>query len=93
MKNFLKNAHVDSTSLVIILFPQGRVFPSVTIQQQEYDFIRGFREEVMDYCRKNLQGPWQSDELDILYNGVRIRLGSKKDRFLLTLKYDVEEYI
>lgn len=47
----------------------------------------------MDYCRKNLQGPWQSDELDILYNGVRIRLGSKKDRFLLTLKYDVEEYI
>ena len=78
--------------LLIILYPEGRVFPSITLQGEEYDFIRGFREEVMDYCRQNLQGPWQSDELDILYNGVRIRLGSKKDKFLLTLKYNVKEY-
>ena len=92
MKNFLKNAHVGSTSLVIILYPQGRVFPGVTQQSAAQDFIRGFREEVMDYCKKSLQGPWQSDELDILYNGIRIRVGSKKDKFLLTLKYDVEEY-
>jgi hypothetical protein len=32
-------------------------------------------------------GPWQSDHLDILHNGIRVRVGNKKDFFMLQMKY------
>jgi len=32
-------------------------------------------------------GPWQSDDLDVLHNGIRVRLGRQQDYFMLQLKY------
>ena len=85
--------------LVVIPYPDGNEYLNLHIAtatnsdvaNQEY--AHSFRASVMEYCQKVCQSPWESDELDILSKGVRIRLGSRKDFFMLQMKYGyIEEY-
>jgi len=79
--------------LVIIPYPNGEEFISVSSELKNHEFIYAFRKSVLDYCEKVCQSFWESDELDILYNGIRIRLGSEKDFFMLQMKYgNIKEY-
>lgn len=72
---------------IVVPYPNNRKFVSVDDQVQNAEFIRAFQKEVLNYCGCVCSGPWESDQLDILFNGIRVRIGSDKDLVFLKLKY------
>jgi hypothetical protein len=42
---------------------------------------------VLLWCKNTFIGPYNLDEQDILYYGIRVRIGSLQDQFLFTLKW------
>ena len=42
---------------------------------------------VLDWCREMFVGPYILNEQDILYYGIRVRIGSLQDQFLFKLKW------
>ena len=79
--------------LIVIPYPNNVKFITVDQHVQNRDLIHAFRKEVLAYCSLVCSGPWESDQLDILYNGIRVRLGRQQDYFMLKLKYgSAEEY-
>lgn len=72
---------------IVVPYPNNRKFVSVDEQIQNKEFIRAFQNEVWQYCHNTCSGPWESDMLDVLYNGIRVRIGSEKDLMFLKLKY------
>lgn len=71
--------------VVLIPYPDGKTFNSFreTSRSEIYDL----RNQILEYVRRVCTGPWNSDELDMLHNGIRVRIGSEKDYFALKLKY------
>ena len=67
--------------LLIIPFPNGKKYGT-----DDLDHLAE-REEILNYVRLVCTGPWQSDLGDILWEGIRVRLGCEKDYFMLQLKY------
>tara|TARA_B100000900_G_scaffold403041_1_gene409621 strand:- start:219 stop:455 length:237 start_codon:yes stop_codon:yes gene_type:complete len=71
--------------LIVIPYPNGEQFIQVGNFKDEE--VRAMRKEILEYVDMTCTGPWESDELDILFNGIRVRVGSPKDFFMLKLKY------
>ena len=72
---------------ILVPYPNNLRFITVDQHVQNRDLIHAFRKEVLAYCSLVCSGPWESDQLDILYNGIRVRIGSDKDLVFLKLKY------
>lgn len=72
---------------ILVPYPNNVKFITVDQHVQNRDLIHAFRKEVLAYCSLVCSGPWESDQLDILYNGIRVRIGSDKDLVFLKLKY------
>jgi len=73
--------------LIVIPYPNGEQYISVVDTQEHHDTIRSYRKQILEYVDMICTGPWQSDDLDILHDGIRVRVGSPKDFFMLKLKY------
>ena len=71
--------------VVVIPYPDGITFNSFA--QTGRDEVYALRNDIINYVKRVCTGPWNSDELDMLHNGVRVRIGSEKDYFALKLKY------
>ena len=52
----------------------------------DQDELHTMRKHILDYVDMVCSGPWESDELDVLHNGIRVRLGRQQDYFMLKLK-------
>lgn len=72
---------------IVIPYPNNLKFIGVDEQMQNKEFIVAFQKEVLEYCGRTCSGPWQSDVLDIMFNGIRVRIGNEKDLMFLKLKY------
>ena len=55
---------------------------------QNYQLAMDHWKEVQQWCTMFLQGPWQCDNTDILFDGVRVRIGALKDLAYFQLKWD-----
>lgn len=71
--------------VVVIPYPNGYTFDSFAEIGRDQAYV--LRNDIIDYVKRVCTGPWNSDELDMLTTGVRVRLGSERDLFLLQLKY------
>ena len=71
--------------LIVIPYPNGKKYVTdgpdhLAERKEQIEIIR-------NYVAMICSGPWQSDHGDILWGGVRIRLGRQQDYFMLQLKY------
>ena len=73
--------------LIVIPYPNDEKFISVTQASDNKEIIAGYRKDILEYVNMLCTGPCQSDDLDVLYNGIRVRLGRQQDYFMLQLKY------
>ena len=71
--------------LIVIPYPNNKVY--TTMIDVDQDELHTMRKHILDYVDMVCSGPWESDELDVLHNGVRVRLGRQQDYFMLQLKY------
>ncbi len=71
--------------IVVIPYPNGKKY--VTDKHEHLTERGQQRKQILDYVNLVCVGPWQSDYDDILWEGIRIRLGCEKDYFMLQLKY------
>ena len=78
--------------LIVIPYPNGEKFISVAQASDNKETIAAYRKDILEYVDMVCTGPWQSDHGDILWEGVRIRLGRQQDYFMLQLKYGIKEY-
>ena len=77
--------------LIVIPYPNSKVY--TTMIDVDQDELHTMRKHILDYVDMVCSGPWESDELDVLHNGIRVRLGRQQDYFMLKLKYgSAEEY-
>ena len=77
--------------LIVIPYPNNKVY--TTMIDVDQDELHTMRKHILDYVDMVCSGPWESDELDVLHNGIRVRLGRQQDYFMLKLKYgSAEEY-
>jgi len=77
--------------LVVIPYPNGEKY--IAVMEEVPEEVTAMRKQILDYVSMVCSGPWESDNLDILHNGIRVRLGCEKDYFMLQLKYGkAEEY-
>ena len=77
--------------LIVIPYPNDKVY--TTMIDVDQDELHTMRKHILDYVDMVCTGPWESDELDVLHNGIRVRLGRQQDYFMLKLKYgSAEEY-
>ncbi len=71
--------------LIVIPYPNGKKYvtddPDHLAEREEQ------RKQILNYVGTVCAGPWCSDLQDILWEGIRVRLGSPKDFFMLKLKY------
>jgi hypothetical protein len=73
--------------VIVIPYPNSEKYYSVEAKKEHHETIFAYRKEILDYVGMVCTGPWQSNELDIMYKGIRVRLGNKKDLMFLQLKY------
>ena len=71
--------------LIVIPYPNGEKY--LNVGHDKADEIQAMRKDILEYVDMVCTGPWQSDDIDVLYNGIRIRLGRQQDYFMLQLKY------
>ena len=71
--------------LIVIPYPNGEKY--LNVGHDKVDEIQEMRKQILDYVDMVCAGPWESDDLDVLFNGIRVRVGSSKDFFMLKLKY------
>ena len=71
--------------LIVIPYPNGEKY--LKVGHDKVDEIQAMRKQILEYVNMVCTGPWQSDDLDVLYNGIRVRLGRQQDYFMLQLKY------
>ena len=74
-------------------------FPSISIRGtsrepvqpevvRQCDEVAGHYNNVSDWCKENLIGPYELDEkTDILFDGVRIRIGRESDMAYFQLRW------
>jgi hypothetical protein len=73
--------------LIVIPYPNNEQYVEVADAEEDCDTIHVYRKNILDYVDRVCTGPWESDDLDVLLNGIRVRLGCEKDFFMLQLKY------
>jgi len=73
--------------LIVIPYPNGEKFISVAQASDNKETIAAYRKDILEYVNMVCTGPWQSDDLDVLFNGIRVRVGNSKDYFMLKMKY------
>ena len=76
--------------LIVIPYPNDKKYvtddpDNLAERPEQIEIIRNYVDMICS-------GPWQSDHGDILWEGVRIRLGRQQDLFMLQLKYGIKEY-
>lgn len=71
--------------LIVIPYPNGEKY--LNVGHDKVDEIQEMRKQILDYVDMVCVGPWESDDLDVLFNGIRVRVGSSKDFFMLQMKY------
>ena len=71
--------------LIVIPYPNGEKY--LKVGHDKVDEIQAMRKQILEYVDMVCTGPWESDDLDVLFNGIRVRLGRQKDYFMLQLKY------
>jgi hypothetical protein len=71
--------------LIVIPYPNGEKY--LNVGHDKVDEIQAMRKQILDYVDMVCVGPWESDDLDVLFNGIRVRVGSEKDYFMLKMKY------
>ena len=71
--------------LIVIPYPNGEKY--LNVGHDKVDEIQEMRKQILDYVDMVCVGPWESDDLDVLFNGIRVRVGSEKDYFMLKMKY------
>lgn len=71
--------------LIVIPYPNGEKY--LNVGHDKVDEIQEMRKQILDYVDMVCAGPWESDDLDVLFNGIRVRVGSSKDFFMLQMKY------
>ena len=77
--------------LIVIPYPNGEKY--LNVGHDKIDEIQEMRKQILDYVDMVCTGPWESDDLDVLFNGIRVRVGNSKDYFMLKMKYgNAEEY-
>ena len=75
--------------LLVIPYPNNISY--TTLADVDQDELHTIRKHILDYVDMVCTGPWESNELDVLHNGIRVRLGRQKDYFMLMLKYGTAE--
>ena len=71
--------------LLVIPYPNNISY--TTLADVDQDELHTIRKHILDYVDMVCTGPWESNELDVLHNGIRVRLGRQQDYFMLKLKY------
>jgi hypothetical protein len=58
-------------------------------QSKDKNYIQAIDhyKDVLDWCKEVFVGPYILNEQDILYYGIRVRIGNLQDQFLFTLKW------
>jgi len=55
---------------------------------RQYDKVEGHYNDVSGWCKENLTGPYIIDkETDILFDGVRVRVGKESDMAYFHLRW------
>ena len=75
--------------LLVIPYPNNISY--TTLADVDQDELHTIRKHILDYVDMVCTGPWESNELDVLHNGIRVRLGRQQDYFMLKLKYGIAE--
>ena len=75
--------------LLVIPYPNSVSYS--TLADVDQDELHTMRKHILDYVDMVCTGPWESNELDVLHNGIRVRLGRQQDYFMLKLKYGKAE--
>lgn len=75
--------------LLVIPYPNSVSYS--TLADVDQDELHTMRKHILDYVDMVCTGPWESNELDVLHNGIRVRLGRQQDYFMLKLKYGTAE--
>lgn len=59
-----------------------------TAAEQNYKQAVEHYQSVIQWCKEYLSGPWDCNERDILYDGIRVRIGTEIDVAFFKLKWD-----
>ena len=73
--------------VVLLPYPNGITYPEMN--DEEHNIFQ-YANEILDYVNRVCKGPWTSGHEDILQAGLRVRVGDKKDLFLLKMKYGLD---
>lgn len=75
--------------ILILPYPDNFKFTSRSNLEQS-ELVINFLSQVEKDCKLWCKGPWNfSIGDDVLYDGIRVRIGNSNDSFMLTLKYGV----
>jgi len=84
--------------IAVARYPDGNVLdqlhlpyagiPGYSASHDSYKIAMKHWEDVQQWCAVFLQGPWQCDNNDILFEGIRVRIGALKDLAYFQLKWD-----
>lgn len=86
--NRAKNNNVCSFKQMVVLlpYPNGMTYPEMGDEHDIFQYANDIRNYVSLVCK----GPWTSGHEDILQAGLRVRVGDKRDLFLLKMKYGLD---
>jgi len=76
---------LDQTALSF--YYKTLVNASLTSQNNQYTQALGHFLDVREWCALHCNGPYTIEISDILFDGVRVRIGSYDDLFYFTLKW------
>lgn len=73
--------------VVLLPYPDNLTYPEMCEKNGE---IFKYADDIREYVNRVCKGPWESGAEDVLQAGLRVRLGDKRDLFMLKLKYGME---
>ena len=62
--------------------------PGYSTNDSNYNIAMDHYYEILNWCSSNLRGPWECNTDDILYIGVRVRIGTLDDLAYFNLKWN-----
>ena len=89
---------MEDRLVVVALYPDGVYMsqmylpfagiPGYEASDEIYNQAMDHYHDVLNWCSTNCQGPWECGTDDILYLGVRVRLGTMEDFTYFNLKWN-----
>lgn len=89
---------MEDRLVVVALYPDGVYMsqmylpfagiPGYEASDKMYNLAMDHYYDVLEWCSANCQGPWECGTDDILYLGVRVRLGTMDDFTYFNLKWN-----